>query len=52
MSAYLVDMTGRGKNGTYDTLGKAYKVDDLQHELRPYQQLDYPLVIGIALANK
>lgn len=36
-------MIGRGKNGTYDTLGKAYKVDNLQHELIPYQKLDYPL---------
>ncbi|MGP9704498.1 DUF6708 domain-containing protein [Psychrobacter sp. AOP31-E1-50] len=39
----MIDMIGRGKNGTYDTLGKAYKVDNLQHELRPYQKLDYPL---------
>ncbi|WP_201590626.1 DUF6708 domain-containing protein [Psychrobacter fozii] len=39
----MIDMIGRGKNGTYDTLGKAYKVDHLQHELYPYQKLDYPL---------
>ncbi|MGO3467659.1 MAG: hypothetical protein ACTIM6_13105, partial [Psychrobacter sp.] len=39
----MIDMIGRGKNGTYDTLGKAYKVDNVQHELRPYQKLDYPL---------
>ena len=39
----MIDIIGRGKNGTYDTLGKAYKVDNLQHELYPYQKLDYPL---------
>ena len=28
-SKTMIDMIGRGKNGTYDTLGKAYKVDNL-----------------------
>lgn len=36
-------MIGRGKNRTYDTLGKVYKVDNLNYELTPYQRYDYPL---------
>ena len=39
----MIDMIGRGKNKTYDTIGKAYKVDNPQYELSPYQRLDYPL---------
>ena len=39
----MIDMIGRGKNRTYDTLGKVYKVDNLNYELTPYQRYDYPL---------
>lgn len=36
-------MIGRGKNKTYDTISKVYKVDNLNYELTPYQRYDYPL---------
>lgn len=39
----MIDMTGRGKNRTYSTIGKTYHTENLQYELIPYQQLDYPL---------
>lgn len=39
----MIDMTGRGKKRTYNTIGKPYLTKNLQYELTPYQQLDYPL---------
>lgn len=39
----MIDMTGRGKNRTYNTIGETYHTENLQYELTPYQQLDYPL---------
>lgn len=36
-------MIGRGKNRTYDTIGKVYKVDNVNYELTPYQRYDYLL---------
>ena len=39
----MIDMTGRGKNRTYNTIGETYHTENLQYELIPYQRLDYPL---------
>ncbi len=39
----MIDMIGRGKNKTYDTIGKVYEANNLKYELTPYQRYDYPL---------
>lgn len=36
-------MTGRGKKRTYNTIGETYHTENPQHELSPYQRLNYPL---------